>query len=299
MFGVRDISAILKRFDDDLRAASLSNGQASRHWEKRCNEIKRDADSQSVFDFARWPSLSEISVTAEAVPQQWLEEMEADPAWNWRWYQLTRDNYIGNPKPYGDMRWTSPVLIEHTYNLFQYEKRTGQSLLDCDVLFEIGGGYGSFCRLMLNAGFDGFYSIYDLPHLLAIQRMFLTWNGFNEAALVRQNMPRKAFGLNDDRSVGELFGNIQTIKSKNEKMKIGVVATWSLSEMPLEKRQRIMDKLLPLADRFLLSYQPKYEDIDNVAYFDSVRLRRPDLRWWSWLEQHQGSYSHQSSYLVA
>ncbi len=130
---MRDISAILKRFDDDLRAASLSNGQASRHWEKRCNEIKRDADSQSVFDFARWPSLSEISVTAEAVPQQWLEEMEADPAWNWRWYQLTRDNYIGNPKPYGDMRWTSPVLIEHTYNLFQYEKRTGQSLLDCDV----------------------------------------------------------------------------------------------------------------------------------------------------------------------
>src|SRR5208283_594438 len=40
-------------------------------------------------------------------------------------------------------------------------------------VFEFGGGYGSFCRLLKNAGFGGLHATYDLPHVFHIQRLYL------------------------------------------------------------------------------------------------------------------------------
>ena len=251
-----------------------------------------------MLNFANWPSLREISVDTGAVPQQWLHEMQCDPDWFWRWYQLTRDNYIGNPKPYGELRWTSPILVEHTYNLFKYEKKTKHSLMDCDIIFEIGGGYGLFCRLIMNAGFNGVYLIYDLPHLHAIQRLFLTWNGFNEASFIKDDK-EKLFSLITAQAAEDALRYLQMLKAAERKMKIGVVATWSLSEMPLEKGKDIMHPLSLMTDRFLLAYQSKYESIDNISYFDNLKSKREDLVWYNWQEPHQSYYPHQSFYLMA
>jgi hypothetical protein len=44
---------------------------------------------------------------------------------------------------------------------------------DHEVIVEFGGGYGSMCRLIYQAGYMGSYIIYDFAHLNLIQDYYL------------------------------------------------------------------------------------------------------------------------------
>src|SRR5215472_10872410 len=168
----------LKRMGD----LSGSDVAATDLWKGVCKKIEDDALRGNRFDFLRWDSLTDAGISS---PDHWIapfyyDTLREQPDWHTKWFPLTREAKVGNPKDFSRDFGTSPILVQHAYHILRYEGSTSRSLLDCGAIFEFGGGYGSFCRLLRNMGFNGIHIIYDLPHVANIQRLYLRLSGYNE-----------------------------------------------------------------------------------------------------------------------
>ncbi|MER8677031.1 MULTISPECIES: hypothetical protein [unclassified Mesorhizobium] len=272
-----------RRFLNDLDISLVDQKSTMGFWQQTCEAIKKDAITGSRFDFLRWPSLGVFSVPESSVGPTCYSELRASTDWESKWFNLTRDCMVGTPRNFSRDFGTSPILIQHAYHLYRYEAATGRSLIDCDVIFEIGGGYGSFCRLLRNHGFRGKHIIYDLPHVQSVQRLFLSMCGAKElsASDTIRNSAEHGFCLVSDPGLDEAF---QLLKSAN--LRVAFVATWSLSEMPISARERIFPRLHEVCDRYLIAFQHEFinltdtrHNIPNAEYFDTLRSERPELEW--------------------
>jgi hypothetical protein len=276
MAGADDHQAIYDRFRAEIERHTVEEALATQHWQQRCREIAADARRGNPLDFLRWPSLADFSVIESWVPPYCYDALRAASDWETKWRPLTRDSVVGTPRGFSRDFGTSPILIQHAYALKQYEDATGRSFFEAaDVIVEFGGGYGSFCRLVRNAGFGGVYTIYDLPHVSSIQRLYLRLLGHEEvpvSAIGVEN--RSAFCLLDDGGLDELF---EAVRSTGRR--IGFIATWSLSEAPMAVRRRLFPRFHEICDAYLLAAQPGWETIDNSEYFMAFRDARPDLTW--------------------
>lgn len=168
------------------------------------------------------------------------------------------------------MMSTNAVAIEHARHLFHFRQHTGALFEQSDCIVEFGGGYGSMCRLIHALGFHGTYIIFDLPHVLALQRYYLglhdiaTGNGSESCVLLCADLDAVNRVLDERR-----FGHVS------------VISTWALSEMPLPLRARI-DPILqrPHCDKILLAYQAMFEGTYNRQYFAAVADRtRESVDW--------------------
>ena len=277
MTGLRDHNEIYQKFLRETEANSVDDkGLVSRIYLQVCQQIKEDARNLSRFDFLRWPSLADFSVPESWVPEECYDELRRNSEWGKRWRRLTRESKIGTPKDFSPDFGTSPILIHNAYHLLRYERATNKSLLNCDVIFEIGGGYGSFCSLLGNAGFSGLHVIYDLPHLSSVQRLYLTLSGFSEVP--REEMSQRkehGFCLIVDEHLDDAF---KFFKSESN-IRVGFVATWSLAETPLALRERIFPRFFPVCEQYLIAFQPAWESVNNVEYFSAFPNFRPELNW--------------------
>ena len=242
-------------------------------WSKVCREIQHEARTGNKFEFLRWASLNDFSVPNEWVPEICYSALRKSPSWSTKWFSLTRDTKVGRPKDFYKDFGTSPILIQHAYHLLRYEAVTGHSLVDCDVIFEIGGGYGSFCRLLKNAGFNGLHIIYDMPHVVAIQRLYLSLSGFDEvteAGICQRG--RHGFCLFTDANLDRAVDTLAASKCR-----VGFVATWSLSEFPLAARERVLLPFLDFCTQYMIAYQAQFMGINNVEFFEAVQRQHPQL----------------------
>ncbi len=270
-----DHDQIYRTFLSEIDAAEISDGLATPLWSDVCRRIRHDANEENKFEFLRWPSLGDFSSPESWVPPICYTTLRSSHSWSTKWFRLTRDTKLGRPKDFSRDFGTSPILVQHAYHLLRYEAVTGRSLVDCDVIFEVGGGYASFCRLLKNAGFSGLHIIYDLPHVTAIQRLYLGLSGFEEVSppeISRQL--QHAFCLISDAALNETFDTLAA-----SKLRVGFVATWSLSEFPLPARERVVPRFLDVCSQYLIAYQPYFTDVNNVEYFDSILRRHPELGW--------------------
>jgi hypothetical protein len=270
-----DHNEAYQKFLLDIDAHSINESVATDHWLRRCKEIKRDAHNGSRFDFLRWPGLGDFSVPEAWIAPRWYDELRRSPDWAERWFPLTRENKIGSPKDYSLDFGTSPILVQHAFHLLKYETLTKHSLLDCDVILEVGGGYGSFCRLLRNSGFSGLHIIYDLPSVSCIQRLYLTLSGFTEVP--REEMSKRdqhGYCLLTDEHLDSAFDFL-----KSSTNRAGFVATWSLSESPMSVRERIFPRFYSIFDQYLIAFQPSWAMINNIDYFSAFPTSRPDLKW--------------------
>ncbi|WP_148307733.1 hypothetical protein [endosymbiont of unidentified scaly snail isolate Monju] len=124
------------------------------------------------------------------------------------------------------------------------------------MVFEFGGGYGSMARLFWQLGFRGKYLIQDLPAFSALQKFYLGSIG----ALGSESGDGEFSFVTDNRSMKRILDRWGAVESKM------FVATWSLSETPLEVREPVLDSLVYF-DHILIAFQHQFEDIDNVKYF--------------------------------
>jgi len=286
-----------KIYEDFLkRMGDLSGGDvaATDHWKRRCKEIENDALQGNRFDFLRWKSLGDLNPPDNWIPPKNYDTLRDQPDWHTKWFPLTRETKVGNPKDFSRDFGTSPALVQHAYNILRYERSTNRSLLDCDVIFEFGGGFGSFCRLLRNMGFDGIHIIYDLPHVANVQRLYLRLSGgYNEIPatdLAVRGLHTVCITSGDD-DLRKLFAFLVAAN-----LRVGFVATWSLSEAPIAVRDSIFPKFHRLCSHYLIAYTPTWYEIDNIAYFRTFPLSRPDLTWTS--EEHSHPYQP-SFYLFA
>jgi hypothetical protein len=270
-----DHNDIFQAFLREVEAHSVDEGLATNHWRQRCIEIGENARTGSPFDFLRWPSLTDFSVPEAWIPRKFYDDLRSSPEWARRWFPLTRESKLGSPKDFSPDFGTSPILVQHASHLQRYEAATGRSIIDCDVVFEIGGGYGSFCRVLKNSGFTGLHIIYDLPHISSIQRLYLALSGLEEVssqAVSKRNA--HGFCLITDDNLDHVSGIL-----RSSKLRTAFVATWSLSETPMSVRERIVPRFLDICDRYLIAFQPAWETISNVDYFATLPAGRVDLTW--------------------
>ena len=133
---------------------------------------------------------------------------------------------------------TTGNTIHHRYHLYMFEKIAKKSPFKFNSILELGGGYGNMARLCYRCGFNGQYNIVDLPEFALLQKYYLDYHGVK--ANWEPNLEQEF----------DLF-----------------IATWSLSEIPLEDR-------IPYENLnckyFLMAFGPEYAGIDNCKYFSRL-----------------------------
>lgn len=193
----------------------------------------------------------------------WRAQHDTRPMWDWPCLRHTmlvehfpmgeQLAYIWQDRP----RWESAVtdanpvhqknLINQAYHLKLWEATTGRRVADVKSIFEFGGGYGAMAELVHRLGFEGSYTICDLPEFALLQRHYLAGRGLS---VVHESGPVPA----------DLF-----------------IALYSLSETDQELRERWVTH--QWAQSYLLLYSGQWAEHDNLAWARSFMTFHSDLRW--------------------
>lgn len=113
---------------------------------------------------------------------------------------------------------------------------------------ELGAGIGDMADVFRKLGFAGSYTIFDFPELLEIQKWY------------HQNIN------------SELHRNNKYTADVNELSSADlVIATWSLTEMPLELRDNVVSKLID-TPRWLIAFSNSIFGIDNNDWIMNVLI---------------------------
>lgn len=220
-------------------------------WEKYRIELRRSIASSDINYFLSWPELMR-TMFFEA-PRVEYEYIIKDKIFS----SAIVENFIGSPKYYYLDSSTSGNLVHHAYSLKLFFDYVG-AIKSPDVI-EIGAGYGSLYRLFRNLSIDREYIIFDFPEFLALQKFYFLQSGFDiqKVSFCSQyeqinRMPRLANSC------------------------LMLIALWSLSEMPLELRQKILDGLK--FDYCLIAFQEAFEEINNITYFSNFVKKYPHIK---------------------
>lgn len=217
---------------------------------------------------------------------RYLDNLRGRPIWEEVLSKACVESRFGDPIIDPSLPQASPLLIQHCFHLKRVLETTGMPLDRLQSLFEFGGGYGNFALLLKNLRFEGSHVIYDLPHMVLLQQFYLK-NVFRE----RLETDPGFLG-----NVSWLSGNptnetvARAVRSAAEDRPSLFLATWSLSESPIDLR----NSFLPLISRFdfvCIAYQRTFDGVDNHAYFQSV-LPKVDSHDWDVTENPAAPWTH-------
>ena len=240
-----------------------NNPQANNKWDKNIQRLFDLIHSKDPRAFLSWDVIQEtMFVNSADYIRQELRCLQEHTEWR-RWSEAIKESPVGCPPRYKEYKKSSGNLIHHTYHVAQFESFLGYKASFFDCIFEFGGGYGSMCRLLHNLGYQGRYIIFDFPEFSALQRYYLQ-------SLQIDMTPSR--GVSCLSSLEDLQNNLD--KTENALC----IATWSLSETPLDFRFEIMP-LLNKFNNFLFAYQESFEGVDNKTFFSDFVTKRPDIKW--------------------
>lgn len=167
---------------------------------------------------------------------------------------LLEDN-VGNPVRFFLYPESSGNRIREVYHLLNFENFTKTPLLEIKSILEFGGGYGNMARLFYKINKSIKYTIFDTFHVNLLQYYYL-------------NMLKIPADFNNSKKNINLNYNISKCKFSNNNKKL-FIANWSLSESPIKLRKIILKKIINF-DYILISYQEKFENINNHIYFSNI-----------------------------
>lgn len=250
-------------------------------WRKNLRRLRELILSRDPRGFLRWDVIAQTMYirNAEYIRQE-FEFIKRLPDWESRWHKAIRESSVGCPMPYWQDLRTSATVIHHAYHLARLEEKTAASISDVDYVCEFGGGYGGMCRLMHNLGFHGKYVIFDLPEFSALQRYFLTALKFTVSPVHDSKAVSKGVVCISD--PGQFRELLIGAAGKSNSL---FIATWSISEAPVNLRASI----LPLLSSFktvLIAYQNQFEQTDNVEFFRGWREGQKNKTWQHWQIEH-------------
>jgi hypothetical protein len=259
-------TALARRLTTELDALTNADKSVNQldFWHTICRQLEKLAREDDPLFFMRWEPVTMGMVhgmTPSALADWWMLRRSKD--WRQTWMPALRHKQYGHPPPFVPMMTTNAMAVEHAAHLYRFRELTGKSFSDGDCVIEFGGGYGSMCRLVHGLGFQGTYIIFDLPHVLALQRYYLALHGI------------AADGGPDSRVVlcCDLSQAADIIASR-QLYNVSAMSTWALSEMPLILRQRVESILeQSVCARILLSYQNSFGGIDNGERFKALSDR--------------------------
>lgn len=231
---------------------------AHNQWLENIINFKNHILTQDPKNFLQWDIIRKTMFIGNAlfILKEFLYLRQNN--WN-KWKKAITEKKVVFTEPYMLYPKSSGNLIHYAYHLAKFEGISGKKIKDFDFIFEYGGGYGGMCLLIHNLGFKGKYLIYDFSILSALQNFFLKMNGIekNDLCIDKINKVKKM------------------IPKKGKKL---FIATWSLSESPLQIR-KITYSLIKNFDAFLIGYQGQFGDVDNRKYFEKYQKGLGKLKW--------------------
>jgi hypothetical protein len=251
----------LPKLDLEHRSAALTEWTQNR---KRLRELVATDDPRR---FLEWDVIKQTMFVGDSpFVRDELKCLRSSRSWRRRWWSALREDPTGLPQRCRyDLR-SSGNLIHHAYTLFMFEQTVGKTIDQFTSIFEVGGGYGSFCRLAHRLGFRGAYVIFDLPEFSALQEFFL------QSLRIPVNDRQKCPGVHCVSDLAELESRLGV---SAEWLLIGL---WSLSETPLPLRQKLLGNGSQWGG-YLISYQQQFGEADNVAFFSGYMRRQKNVDW--------------------
>lgn len=168
---------------------------------------------------------------------------------NFNFSFITEPTYGGPHIVYNGL---SLVTLQSLYNICLISEKFG-NINNFDHIVDIGGGYGNLCKMTFDLGFKGKYTIYDFPEVNQVQKKFLN----NTCAM--KNIEYKQ--LQDDWEI------------KDNSL---LIATYSISEMPIEDREIVSSNLDKFKSVFVI-YQKAFDNMQNKEYFNSLVKNHPEF----------------------
>ena len=186
-----------------------------------------------------------------------LKELKKDKKWT-LYKKLINEDSIGNPIRYFLYPKSSGNKINHVYHL---------SILLCEFnidpkeiknVFEFGGGYGCMARIFSKLSPNIKYTCFDTQYVNLLQYYYLKHNNLDVGFSNTNNFL--------------LTSNLKKIKHFSYNSKYLFIANWSLSETPIMFRANF-DSLVKNSAIILISFQEKFENINNLKYFNKLKSK--------------------------
>lgn len=253
---------LINELREKVKKISISHSPDAIHnkWVRGVQEIRQAILSKDPKNFLQWDVIRICMFVGNAlfILRDYIYLRKNN--WN-KWKKaIIEKNYVYT-EPYLLYPKSSGNLVHQAYHLAKFESISGKNINDHDFIFEYGGGYGGMCLLIHNLGFKGKYIIYDFSVLLALQNFYLKMNGLESNIFCIDNLNKVK----------------KMIPKKGKKL---FIATWSLSESPLEIRKKLYP-ILKLMDSHLIGYQDYFGNIDNHKYFQDYQAKLSKFKWWS------------------
>lgn len=212
-------------------------------WTDYQASLRQHLDRDDISDFLQWSTIQATMFVGNAPYIEYEYDCLLGSKQSRQWVKVIKETWIGNPTPFND--YTSGNLIHQAYHLKQWLDRTQQRLSQMSSIVEIGAGYGAMALLCYRLGFRGLYAIYDLPELQQIQQFYLA--GLGNIVWLGQSTLRTAF---------------------LERLCDLLIASHSLSEMPIIEREKYLSQVAAKEYLFASSYE--YGEVDNQTWFNQM-----------------------------
>ncbi len=186
-----------------------------------------------------------------------LNELKKDKKWT-LYKKLINEDSIGNPIRYFLYSQSSGNRINHVYHLSILLSEFNIDLNKIKKVFEFGGGYGCMARIFSKIQPNIKYTCFDTHYVNLLQYYYLKHNNLNVGFSNRNNF--------------SLTSNLQKIKDYSNNTIHLFIANWSLSETPIKFRANF-NSIIKKSEIILISFQEKFEDIDNLKYFIKLKSK--------------------------
>tara|TARA_B110000503_G_C7102111_1_gene394293 strand:+ start:416 stop:1372 length:957 start_codon:yes stop_codon:yes gene_type:complete len=177
------------------------------------------------------------------------------------WKKLLKEDSVGNPVPYFLERSTSGNLIRQVYLLKKFVDFSKINLQKIENVIEVGGGYGCLAKIFYKINPKINYTIFDTYEVNLLQYYYL--NSLNIKSTLGT-----AGKISLVCSIKDLTKKVNSLKIK--KNNTLYTANWSLSEMPLSLRKKLLF-LLKKTNFSMVAFQDIFEHINNVEYFKKTQ----------------------------
>lgn len=243
---------------DQINFENKVNGS----WEKFKKITYTFLLNKSISSFLNWPIIKKTMFVNEAhylhYEYNFLINSEK------KYLSILPEDLWGNPESTDLDLSTSGNRIHHTYLIAKYELETNRNINNYKTIFEFGGGYGSFARLIHRLEFNGIYIIFDFDIFNIIQYNYL--EKFAYDIFVQPNKPNGngIYLFHDLNKLNEFLKNIEIDL---------FIATWSLSESDMDTRNNVNDILIN-AKHYLVTFQSEFDSINNVEFFSNKLINK-------------------------
>jgi hypothetical protein len=239
---------------------------AENEWQGFVQELAEAFRSGNPGAFLRYPFVRRVMNPRQiGLTSRYLDHLRGQAIWRDVLSKACVESRFGDPIIDPSLPQASPLLIQHCFHLSKVLETTGIPLDRLSTFFEFGGAWGSFALLLKNLRFEGSHVIYDLPHMTLLQQFYLK-NAFRERLDTDPDFLGNISYLSGDPTNETVARAVRSVAEDRPSV---FLATWSLSETPIDLR----NSFLPLISRFdfvCIAYQSSFGSVDNHAYFQSV-----------------------------